>query len=365
MDAEDILKDLEKQGRKKVTEKDFLIAIVLISSIVVLFFIYVNFIPKPLFKNNISVEIIEITGDCNECFEIISLTDSLINANENLNIKSRIELDYNTEEAKELIDKYKISKVPALIIKSKKLDKIKEIDNKIFLIKDNYAVFDKAVPYIDLSSNQIKGLVNLKEVHTNCEDCMPLSQIQQQFEKWGVKINNYEVVPDSSEKGQNLIKNNNLTFLPSLLISKNIEEYWWVFEQIKNSFIEKQDYYLFKTPLSPYKDITTREIKGLVDITYLKNKSCGDCFNVTDLKDSFQSLGVFINNEKAIDISSIEGKNLLKKYNITAIPTVILSKEIQDYESVKNILEQAGTFEKDDNFIFRRLDRLNVEYQEI
>ena len=76
-------------------------------------------------------------------------------------------------------------------------------------------------------------------------------------------------------------------------------------------------------------------------------------------------MGVYINNEKYVDVSSSEGKTLLSKYDITAIPTIILSKEISDYETIKKTLEQFGTFEQDGKFVFRKLDVLKVKYQDL
>ena len=126
---------------------------------------------------------------------------------------------------------------------------------------------------------------------------------------------------------------------------------------------ENEDYYRFNEPLFPYKEISTQQIKGKVKITYITNKSCEDCLNITKIKPSFQQMGVYIDSEKYTDVSSIEGKNLLSKYNITAIPTVILSKEILDYTTLKTTLEGVGTFEKDSAFVFRKLDVLNAKYQ--
>ena len=283
---------------------------------------------------------------------------------DNTNVEKKT-LDYKSEEAKKLIDKYNIKSIPALVALSSNIDKL-EIDMNVFSVGKDYALFDKSVPYIDINSGETKGLVNLKEIQAgNCKNCISLSQIRKQMESMGIKIENYELISDSSDNGKQLIKENTLSFAPALLISKDIEEYWWVFSQIKNSFVEKQDYYVFKTAIPPYKELSTGKIKGIVDITYIENKTCEDCFNVTQLKGSFQGMGVYINNEKYVDISSSEGKTLLSKYDITAIPTIILSKEILDYETIKKTLEQVGTFEKDNNFVFRKLDVLKVKYQNL
>jgi thioredoxin-related protein len=351
---------IKKWGRKKVTEKDYFAVMIIAVVIVLAFFIYVTFIPKSSAKE-ISVEIIEIVGECEDCFDVSSFENIL--AEKNTKIKKET-LDYNSEEAKFLIEEYNIKSVPAIVILSKNIGEL-ELDGQIFSVKEKSAVFDKSVPYIDLNSDEIKGLVNIKEVYdSNCKDCMSLSQLQESLEELGIRIENYEAIASSSLTGKKLIIKNNLNFLPNLLISKEIQEYWWVFPQIKDSFVEEENYYVFKTPLPPYKEISSGKVKGVVDITYLTNNSCEDCFNITQLKGSFQNLGIYIDNEKYIDVSSAEGKNLLEKYNITAIPTAILSEGIQDYDSIKEVLEQVGTFENN-RFVFRELEELNVEYQKL
>jgi thiol-disulfide isomerase/thioredoxin len=357
--------------RKNWTEeKGLILTIIVLSVVVIALFIYV-YVPKltgyalkSTGAEQYSVEVIEITGDCEDCFDTSALIDALLKEN-NIKIKSMETLNYDSKEAEEIINKYNIKTIPALVVLSRNIEKI-GIDDQVFSIEDDYALFDKSVPYIDLETNEVKGLVQLKEIQSdNCMECISLSQLETQFESLGVKIKDYEIIGSASDRGKELIEKNNLEFTSSLLISKDIEEYWWIFDQIKDSLIEKEDNYVFKTPIAPYVDLADGKIKGKVDIILIKNKSCEDCFDVDELKGSFLGLGIYFDNEKSVDISSSEGQNLLTKYNITAIPTIILSKEIQDYDSIKKMLEQIGTFEDDDKFVFRRLDSLNVKYQEI
>ena len=358
--------------KKNIKElmQDEKILMVIIAILVVLFAILLSFpnittpIKNIMNKEKIySVEVIKISG-CDECFNLGGISSSL-NKIENLKIKDEKEVDYNSIEGKKLIEKYNIEKIPALIVLSKNLVKI-NLDENLFRKDGKAAIFDKSVPYINLNTNKINGLVQLKEIQSdNCIDCASLSKLKTQFEELGIKVENYEIIKASSDKGKEIIRKNNLDFTSALLISKDIKEYWWIFDQINNSFIEKEDNYLFKIPIAPYLDLRDGKIKGKVDITFIEDKSCAECFNAIELKDSLQGLGVYFYSEKHVDISSTEGRNLLEEYNITAIPTIILSKEIQDYDSVKKILEQAGTFEDDNTYVFRKLDALNVKYKKI
>ena len=73
----------------------------------------------------------------------------------------------------------------------------------------------------------------------------------------------------------------------------------------------------------------------------------------------------YFDSEKYVEIDSLEGKKIKSDYNITKIPTIILSEEILDYDGINVLLDKTGTIEKDKVFIFREINQLQVKYQEI
>lgn len=337
--------------KKDLDWNNILIVIVLVLTASLFAVSYLNY-SKSNEEKVPSIEIIEIK--CEGCFDLNSVASSL---EKNAEVKEIKSLDYNSKEAQETITKYGLTKVPAIVVLSKDIDKI-NIDEQIFNVGENHAIFDKGVPYIALSSDKIKGVVKIKEIYdSDCKECISFSNFEKQLENSGVKISSYEKINYSAE--DNLIRSNNLEFLPTLLISKDIEEYWWLFDNLKNSLTEKEDYFILNMPIPPYKEISTGKIKGLVNVTYILNESCEDCFNVSSLGESFRRMGVYIEKEKYINASSAEGKNIINKYNITKIPTAILSKELSDYPQVISSLENFGTFEKDGSYIFRNLEALD------
>ena len=309
-----------------------------------------------------SLDIIKIESN-DDLFDLNSVVLS-VEQNTNIKIRSEKEISYNSdEEAKKLIEKYKIQKIPALIVLGN-VEKI-GLDASLFRIEEKTGIFDKAVPYLDLKTNEIKGIVDLIELYdSNCKECGSYAKIQQAFDNSGIKTKKYELVSYQSERGKKLAEENSLSVVPSLLISKNLNEYWWVFSSINPLLNEKNEYFIFSSPVYPYKEIKTGKITGKVIFTYLVNNSCFDCYNVSMLKEAFVNLGVYVASEKSIDIASDEGKELIKSYNIAAIPTAILSDEISDYENIKQTLEQVGTYENK-KYVFRNLDVLNAKYQKL
>ena len=344
----------------KFTNEEKAMAIVAVILAVGLLVLSYPYIKNSNEKNNYSVRIIGIGGECKECFDLALIEKSLP---ENTAVKSKEILAYNSEKGRELIKKYAIKSVPAMVVVSGDINKL-GLDSGIFSVSKGYAVFDKPVPYVDLSSGEIMGLVELKEIRDGkCLDCSSLAGLKTQIEGLGIKIKDYRIIEESSEEGKNLIKENGLIFVPSLLASRELEKYWWIFDKIKSSFTSKANYYVFNNPIAPFKDIRTGKIKGKVNATYVTDNNCNDCYNVTSLKAIFQNIGVYINNERYVDVSSVEGKALLAKYNLTAIPTLILSKEISDYP-IEELLKEVGTFENGE-FVFRNLEQLNVKYKKL
>ena len=64
---------------------------------------------------------------------------------------------------------------------------------------------------------------------------------------------------------------------------------------------------------------------------------------------------MFIRGERTVDVSSAEGRSLMRTYSITAVPTVILSKDAVAYDALMRAWASVGTVEKDGSLVFRDL----------
>ena len=64
-------------------------------------------------------------------------------------------------------------------------------------------------------------------------------------------------------------------------------------------------------------------------------------------------------------LSGQEGKNLVGKYNIKKVPTVLLSPEASAYEALSQVWERVGTVESDGVFVFREMEAINQTYKDL
>lgn len=167
------------------------------------------------------------SADCQQCSSLDPYLDYLEKNGGQLNKINQLEV--KSAEARALIQKYQINQVPVMII-SGELDK-KDALNKFFdangEIIDGVFVFRNVFPpYYELADNSIKGLVSLTMIKDSaCGECYDVANHQKIIENFGVKLTDIKEVLSSSAEGQALIKQYQLPYLPTIVLSSEIGRY--------------------------------------------------------------------------------------------------------------------------------------------
>lgn len=304
------------------------------------------------------------TSKCPECMNV-TMAIEIIKGAPTLNVTSDKILSFDSKEAKSLIEKYGIERLPAFILKGKDLD----ADLPPFEKKKDALVFGNTPPvYYDIKNDDVVGEVTVVAItKPNCEKCFDVTRLAAQLKTMGMAIVGEQVVEYNSTTGKALIKEYNITKIPTLVLSEDAIEY----EAINQSWrevgsIEKDGKLILRTVNAPYYDLAAKKTKGLVDIIYIKDSECSDCYDPGQFKSYFeQNLGVTFDAEKTIDASSTEGKNLVKKYNITLVPTVVFSSDLKEYPAIKQVWSQMGKV-ANGTYVFTRVDKLQgVRYKDL
>lgn len=312
----------------------------------------INEFNKPV---KIELNIIE----CNGCSDISPVIDTI--KNQNVEIVNEQNFYSGSEEAKSLINKYGIKKLPTVLIFGE-IDSDKVNFNNFELINDALVLNKINAPYFDLASNKLKGAVSIIEiVDTSCEKCVGLTSIPLSFSESGVFIDNWKKHEYNSVEGREIISKFGVTQVPALLISEDIDYY----EEVKKSLsqldlIKKQGFYVMHSVIPPYRELDSNKVVGLVDLIMLKDNSCGECYDVTTNKRILQQLGVAINSENTYDINSPNGKNLISKYDIKKAPMIMLSPEANAYDLFVQAWKPVGSVEKDGWFIMRNPEKVGI-----
>lgn len=101
------------------------------------------------------------------------------------------------------------------------------------------------------------------------------------------------------------------------------------------------------------KEAEFKEAQKPVDfeLTIIKDSNCKDCFNITTMLDAVVKQNVNFSNEKDLEASSAEAKDLITKYSIAKLPTFILTGDFEKRPALKTLITPAGQF-KDNTFVF-------------
>ncbi|OGC52386.1 hypothetical protein A2982_00830 [candidate division WWE3 bacterium RIFCSPLOWO2_01_FULL_39_13] len=310
-----------------------------------------------------NVKIIKITDStCQDCFDV----DTAVTDFKKQNVKVEEEKIYSFDslEGSSLVEQFAIKKIPTYIVSGE----ITKSNLEAFIknngeITNNSFILTKVTPvFINTENKQEVGKVAATIItDPSCTQCVDPKLTIEGLKKADVKITNQKEVAWNSPEGQKFINQYKITKIPSLLLSSDIDFY----DNVKSNWagigsVEQDKTYVVRNLPLPYRDLEKNQILGLVDLIYLTDLSCSDCYKVDAVQKPIlkQGYGVGIRSERTVDIASGEGKSLIGKYNITKVPTILLSPEVEQYSNLKDVWKTVGTVESDGWYIFREMQQL-------
>lgn len=199
----------------------------------------------------------------------------------------------------------------------------------------------------------------IKLFDSTCPNCFKLDTLLAVLKKEDVVFKNIREVDVSSEEGKNLIDEYNIIKTPILLISGEIDKNA-DFVKLWQGFGEKKEQILISNVFPPFKDLKSGVIEGLVDLTVIYDSTCQECYN-TKLHTTFlEADGIYPVTTAKLDISDPAAQNLIKKYNITKVPTIILSPAASYYKKFTENWQSDGIIADDGYYIFTSPEKIGT-----
>lgn len=200
----------------------------------------------------------------------------------------------------------------------------------------------------------------------SCTDCFNATQYGPEMERLGVVISDTEEIDRSSRAGKKLIKKYALTRLPAVIFSEELGQN----AQIASAWdrvgtIADDGSYVLQGSNPPFLDLESNEVRGFVNIIYLDDASCEECYDPLLHKQVLQKYGMIFESEKNVDVGSDEGAALIKQYNITHVPTILLRGDMNLYPAFEQVWATVGRFDDDGTAIFTQLDSLGEAYEDV
>lgn len=300
--------------------------------------------------------------DCEKCYKLAEISASL----------KQLEADFTTEknlklsdsEAQQLVAKYRLTKIPSLIIAGE-TDKVSDL-------KDNWEVLgtvesDGALvlrntppPYFDIAQGTVKGLVKMTSIsHSSCEKCSA-TFTKEQLETAGVAIVEEKKLEYPGDDAEKLIADYGIKKLPTVILSEDIRTY----DTLSKSFEQFGEFtrdgeFVVRNPDPVYFDLEKKKQYGFVNVIYLTKNDCAECYDVNaHNRILVQNFNAVFGSEKYVDVSSAEGKKLVKDYNVSFAPTLLLKGDLDAYSTLSKLWPSIGTIEKDGTYVFKKGDLL-------
>ncbi len=169
-----------------------------------------------------------IDSSCTQCIDMGGIVDAFREAG--ATISEEKTLEYDSPEAGELVEKFGIQRIPALIISRDitEYDAINQVWDQLDAKEKegSYALHAVQPPYRNLETGEIEGLVEFVNlVDSSCSDCYDVSVHEQIVRQLGVWIANITTYDMNSTEGEALMDKYNITKVPIILLSPEASAY--------------------------------------------------------------------------------------------------------------------------------------------
>ncbi len=186
---------------------------------------------------------------------------------------------------------------------------------------------------------------------SDCKDCSAPESFLAEFEAQGYVVASRKTVDADSTEGKKLIAQYEITKVPTVVLRKSSEAAQTFLAQFGD--IKHDGTFVLNDVVPPYRDVASNTVKGRFGIIFLADKTCKECYDVALHKAALSRLGMTASDEKTIDIADKEGKELVVKYKIESVPTLIMQGDLGAYAMLNDLWDQVGTVEADGAYIFR------------
>ncbi|MBI2543274.1 MAG: hypothetical protein HYW24_03750 [Candidatus Aenigmarchaeota archaeon] len=201
--------------------------------------------------------------------------------------------------------------------------------------------------------------LHLTLIANDCENCYDMNNVVSFIKRQNVNIIQERILQYSDKEAQELMSENDIDSLPALIVTgetfkESISSLWDALGvQSDNGVVVVSGY-------PPYYSLDEQKVVGLVEVIRLIDNSCAECYDVETHMQILPRFGVYVDKSLTYDISSGKGKELIQKYNITKVPTTILSPDADVYSSLTQIWDQVGTVEDDGWYVFRAVEQMGT-----
>jgi hypothetical protein len=227
----------------------------------------------------------------------------------------------------------------------------------VYVNENDLRITDLGIPLLKGTGTVLeRNLVDVTIIVPEC-DCYDAKSLVENLLLYGLNVSAVNEV--SAVDAQQLVTDYSLLKLPAIIFSGNVENYNF-FSSLSFYGTVEGDSFVFRNPDPPFYDVVSGEVnEAPVIITYVNHSSCEKCYDVTVHKDILENT---YNLNVASEVFVNETSGLVAEYNITKLPTIILSPEAGDYSTLMLVWSSAGVVAGDGSLVFTEMSSLGVTW---
>lgn len=212
-------------------------------------------------------------------------------------------------------------------------------------------IFNKDNADTQLTSNLRITVITKKD----CTDCFDINLLIDAIEQNDAKIKQ-ETLDLGDKNAQKLIEKYKITKVPTVIVSgdldknPNLQSLWTSLGEVTDGV------FVFRQVIPPYIDVASGQLKGKISLVELTDNSCTNCYDVVLHETALKNLGIDPKDKKVVDVGSDEGKQLVAKYKIEKVPTILISGEVAEYPNLVQLWPNYGKTTDDGTYIFTNLE---------
>lgn len=192
----------------------------------------------------------------------------------------------------------------------------------------------------------------------NCEDCWNVDLFFEAMAQYNIKELGRETLNVNDKKAQNLIDQYAITQVPTILIAGELDKDPNLAQAWPNLGEVIDGVFIFRRIVPPFIEISSGELRGKFSVIYLDDASCDECYDVALHDNALLNLGMQTDDKRTVDIDSDEGKELIEKYSITAVPTIFLAGDLTVYEGLAQVWPIFGQIADDGVYYFTGMEAM-------
>ena len=307
--------------------KYFAVSIPVLVLILLLFGFFTGYLtPRETIQDKLNITFTIIGNECKDCMDMNKVLKKLPFA---IKVSER-----SVEMSTRLIEKYDIKRIPVII----GIGNGEVLSKMGFKAVDDIWILDNILPYKLLKTGEITGIINVTAIdHKDCRGCIPAKEYINDFEEF-MQFKEVTILSSDDEEAIKLIKDYKIERFPALLLKGDVHLHDF-YESLLNLGRKRGGVLVLDELNPPY--YYEGEVYGLVGVTYI------GCDNCSIAKDTFAP---FLEKIKIVYenvLTAESGKKLINKYNITQLPTMVLSRDALVYEDFVKRWEDVGSIEED------------------